>query len=120
MNDNAPTSANPLEYAESHLREICERRDQYETPIDTGSLGRMIVHIGNINRSVSLSSEDHANAAKRLKDFALTLARIGKRQPPPCEDLATRINDLVETLTAAGTELASSAATPKWAQPPAS
>jgi hypothetical protein len=101
------------------LREICERHQQYETPIDTGSLGRMIVHIGNINRSVSASSHDHANAAKRLKDFATTLGRIGKRQPPPCEDLATRISDLVETLTAAGTELASSAETPKWAQAPA-
>ena len=96
-----------LEQAEAQLREICELRDQFTTPIDTGSLGRMLVHIQNINRSISESTRDHVNAAKRLTDFAVTLGRMANRFTPTSEDLATRVRALAEILRTAGAELGS-------------
>jgi hypothetical protein len=96
-----------LNQAEAQLREICERRDQFATPIDSGSLGRMLVHIQNINRSISESTRDHVNAAKRLTDFAVTLGRMANRSTPTSEDLAVRMHALAENLRTAGAELAS-------------
>jgi methyl-accepting chemotaxis protein len=98
-----------LEQAESQLRELCERRDQFATPIDTGSLGRMLVHIQNIHRSISESTRDHVNAAKRLTDFAVTLGRMATRFTPGSEELAARIQSLADLLRTAGAELASAA-----------
>lgn len=96
-----------LEQAEAQLREICEQKAQFTTPIDTGSLGRMLVHIQNINRSISESTRDHVNAAKRLTDFAVTLGRMANRFTPNSEELAARIRSLAENLRTAGAELAS-------------
>jgi hypothetical protein len=118
MSDHHPAIENPLELAEAQLREICERHEEFETPIDTASLGRMIVHISNINRSVSTSTRDHVNAAKRLTDFAMTLDRIVKQAPPSDDGLATRINSLAETLKVTGAELAGATTIPRWAQSP--
>jgi methyl-accepting chemotaxis protein len=106
MTDMTNTSRT-LEQAESQLRELCERRDQLATPIDTGSLGRMLVHIQNIRRSISESTRDHVNAAKRLTDFAVTLGRMATRFAPGSEDLAARIQSLADLLRTAGAELAS-------------
>jgi hypothetical protein len=114
MTDNLKNT-NPLENAESQLLEICERHEQFGTPIDTGSLGRMAVHIRNISRSVGESTRDHANAAKRLADFATTLGRIAKNSSPGSEELARRMSALAETLRTAGNELATASADPAWA-----
>jgi methyl-accepting chemotaxis protein len=108
MTDTANT-VNALVTAEAQLREICDRRDQFATPIDTGSLGRMLVHIQNISRSISESTRDHVNASKRLTDFALTLGRMANRSTPASEDLAVRYRSLAEILRNAGAELASAA-----------
>jgi uncharacterized protein YukE len=108
MTDTTKT-VNALAQAEAQLREICERKDQFATPIDTGSLGRMLVHIQNINRSISESTRDHVNAAKRLTDFAVTLGRMANRSTPASEDLAARMQALAEILRTAGAELASAA-----------
>jgi hypothetical protein len=109
MTDTTNT-VNTLNQAEAQLREICDRRDQFATPIDTGSLGRMLVHIQNINRSISESTRDHINAAKRLTDFAVTLGRMANRSTPTSEDLALRMRTLAEILRSAGAELASASA----------
>jgi hypothetical protein len=116
MTDSTYTD-NPLEQAEAQLREICESPQQFAVPIDTGSLGRMIVHIRNINRSVSESTRDHANAAKRLTDFSATLGRIAKNSSPSSEALSMRMQELAETLKVTGAELASASSIPKWAHP---
>ena len=109
-----------LEQAETQLREICERRDQFATPIDTGSLGRMLVHIQNINRSISESTRDHVNAAKRLTDFAVTLGRMANRFTPSSDDLTARVQALAEILRTAGAELASASAADNQQQAAAS
>ncbi len=109
-------NTNPLVEAESQLLEICERHAQFDAPIDTGSLGRMAVHIRNINRSVSESTRDHANAAKRLTDFSVTLGRLAKNSSPASEELAQRMKDLAETLRATGAELGQADSLPRWAQ----
>jgi hypothetical protein len=123
MTDTTKT-LHALDQAEARLREICERPDQLAIPIDTGSLGRMLVHIQNINRSVSESTRDHANASKRLTDFAVTLGRMADRSAPSGADpaseaLATRMRDLAELLRTAGAELAGAPAD-KWDQAAAS
>jgi hypothetical protein len=114
MTDNLK-NANPLVDAETQLLEICERHEQFHAPIDTGSLGRMAVHIRNINRSVSESTRDHANAAKRLTDFSVTLGRLAKNSSPASEELAQRMNNLAETLRTTGAELGQPDTVPRWA-----
>lgn len=116
MTDNVNVE-NPLDLAGAQLRDICERHGQTGEPLDTGSLGRMIVHIENINRSVCESTRDHANAAKRLTDFAITLGRIARHSPPTAEELAKRLENVAERLKVTGAELAGGNELPKWAHP---
>ena len=116
MSDTTQIQTNPLDHAEVQLREICESHAQFDEAIDTGSLNRMLVHIRNINASVSASTRDHVNAAKRLSDFATTLGRLATKSPLEPE-LATRISNLAGTLRDAGAEIASGAAMPRWAPP---
>jgi hypothetical protein len=116
MSDTTQIQQNPLDHAELQLREICESHAQFDDAIDTGSLNRMLVHIRNINASVSASTRDHVNAAKRLSDFATTLGRLATKSPLDAE-LATRISNLAGTLRNAGAEIASGAAMPRWTAP---
>jgi hypothetical protein len=116
MSDTTQIQTNPLDHAEVQLREICESHSQFDEAIDTGSLNRMLVHIRNINASVSTSTRDHVNAAKRLSDFATTLGRLATKSPLDAE-LATRISNLAGTLRDAGAEISSGAAMPRWTTP---
>ncbi len=116
---DAPKNDNPLVEAESQLLEICEQHEKFDAPIDIGSLGRMAVHIRNINRSVSESTRDHANAAKRLTDFSVTLGRLAKNSSPASEELAQRMRSLAETLRSTGVELGRTENLPRWAAQPA-
>jgi hypothetical protein len=88
MSDTTQIQENPLDHAELQLRAICESDAQYDEAIDTGSLNRMLVHIRNINASVSTSTRDHVNAAKRLTDFSVTLSRLASKLSSLNADLA--------------------------------
>jgi hypothetical protein len=117
MSDTTQIQENPLDHAEMQLREICESHAQFEETIDTGSLNRMLVHIRNINASVTASTRDHVNAAKRLSDFATTLGRLATKSSPLDAELASRITNLAGTLRNAGAEIASGSAMPRWTSP---
>lgn len=117
MSDTTQIQQNPLDHAETQLREICESHAQFEESIDAGSLNRMLVHIRNINASVSASTRDHVNAAKRLTDFSVTLGRLASKSSPVNAELSTRISDLAGTLRNAGAEIAGGASMPRWASP---
>lgn len=119
MSDTTQIQNNPLDHAELQLREICESHAQFEEAIDAGSLNRMLVHIRNINASVSASTRDHVNAAKRLTDFSVTLSRLATKCSALNAELAMRISNLAGTLRDAGAEIASGAAMPRWAAAPA-
>jgi hypothetical protein len=119
MSDTTQIQENPLDHAELQLREICESHAQFEETIDTGSLNRMLVHIRNINASVSTSTRDHVNAAKRLTDFSVTLGRLANKSSPVDAELAMRIANLAGTLRNAGAEIAGGSAMPRWASPAA-
>jgi hypothetical protein len=118
MTDKTEIQDNPLAAAEAQLRDICERHEEFAAPIDTGSLGRMMVHIRNINRSVSESSRDYRNAAKRLTDFGVTLSRLATHSAAASEDLATRFRTLADMLKSTGAELGDESVTPRWVQAP--
>ncbi len=119
MSDTTQKLENPLDHAELQLREICESHAQFDEAIDTGSLNRMLVHIRNINASVTASTRDHVNAAKRLTDFSVTLGRIASKCSSLNAELATRIANLATTLRNASADIASGAAMPRWATPAA-
>ena len=105
MNDVTPPG-NSLDLAAAQLRELCEQRERFAPPLDTAALGRMITHIRNIRRSISESTDDHSNAAKRLSDFSMVLGRIARNAPEGSEDLANRMRSIAETLRTAGAQLA--------------
>jgi hypothetical protein len=105
MNDVTPPG-NSLDLAASQLRELCDQREQFATPLDTASLGRMINHILNIRRSITESAEDHSNAAKRLTDFSMVLGRIARNVPQESEELANRLRNIAEMLREAGARIA--------------
>jgi hypothetical protein len=107
MTDETQKAENPLDAAEAQLREICEHHEQFQPPLDKSALGRMMVHVQNINRSVNESTRDHVNAAKRLTDFAMTLTRLSKNSVPTSGEAAQRIRSLADTLRSAGADLAS-------------
>lgn len=108
---------NPLTAAARTLGHICNDRELLRSPIDTGSVARMLVHISNINSSVLASTRDHVNAAKRLNDFALTLTRMARKTEPPSEQLATRLASVADSLRSASDELAAADAIPHWQAP---
>lgn len=71
------TSHESLEQARNLLRELIDRmQDDAQTGQAPTSLLRLLVHIANIQRAVEHSSEDTANAVKRLRDFANTIERL--------------------------------------------
>jgi len=111
---------NPLEAATHQIRDIChdvEHLEHRPPSLDLGSVGRMLVHIDNINRSVLASTQDHVNAVKRLNDFALNFARLARDAEPPNGALAVRMNSVADSLRAASEELAGADGIPKWRAP---
>jgi hypothetical protein len=115
MTDSAPNSENPLEDVISQLRSICDDRDLLKSSIDSGSVGRIADHITNINASVLASTHDHANASKRLNDFAAALARIARNTPPPNDVLTNRMCEVAASLRGASDQLAGGDKIPDWA-----
>lgn len=102
-----------LDHAKVELHEIVLQNQGTGGTLDAGSLGRILAHIDNIDRSVSASTQDHANAAKRLNDFAVAIARMAKRAATPNPDLTARMARLSEMLQNAGAQLARSLEAPK-------
>jgi hypothetical protein len=97
MNSRTSISRSRLEHAEALLREVLVRDFEDAKVPEAGSLGRMLVHLVNMNHAVSTSDEGHANVAKRLGDFANTTSRI----TVPDADSAARLARLVEALKSA-------------------
>ena len=114
MSDTSPALDSPLEQAVEQLHELAQLH-QSDAPAEASSLNRICAHIVNIKRSVLASSEDHANAAKRLADFSLTLARMADGALASDQANAARLKELAATLNTAGKELASGDAASKWA-----
>jgi len=108
------TIQNPLELATGQIRDLCRDGEPLPASLDHGSVGRMLVHIDNINRSAIASTRDHVNAAKRLNDFALIFSRLAGKVGPPNGALAMRMNSVADSLRAASAELAGADAIPKW------
>jgi hypothetical protein len=105
---------NPLASAAQTLGAICEDRQLTTSTMDAGSMARILVHIKNINSSVLASTDDHANAAKRLNDFATALARIARNTEAPNEQLVTRMSSVASDLRSASEKLAAADAIPNW------
>lgn len=108
---------NPLEAATHQIRDIChdvEQLGHLPPSLDLGTVGRMLVHIDNINRSVLASTQDHVNAVKRLNDFALNFARLARDAEPPDGALAVRMISVADSLRAASEELAGTDGIPNW------
>lgn len=117
MSATAPHFDNPLETAASLLRDMRSDREPLPPSFGPASVGRMLVHIQNINRSVIASTQDHVNAAKRLNDFAVILTRLAGDSAPPNGELAVRMTSVADNLRAASEELARADAIPKWRAP---
>jgi methyl-accepting chemotaxis protein len=113
MNDVTSTGS-PLDLAASQLRDLCDQHQQFAPPLDTAALGRMIAHIRNIDRSVSESTDDHVNAAKRLADFSLVLGRIARNAPQGSEEVADRMINVAESLKATGARVANASEPLRW------
>lgn len=94
MDSRIAISRSRLDHAEALLREVLTRDFEDTRPAESGSLGRMLVHIVNMNQAVSTSSDGHENVAKRLGDFALTTSRI----TVPDAESADRLARLVAAL----------------------
>jgi hypothetical protein len=105
MNSRTSISRGRLEHAEALLREVLVRDFDSETTGDSGSLGRMLIHIVNMHRTVSTSSDDHRNVAKRLGDFAQAIERV----KPPNAASAARLTRLAGALQSARPGLESAA-----------
>jgi hypothetical protein len=117
MSINMPALDNPLESVINQLRDLCGDREVLRSPSDAASVGRMLVHITNINASVLASTEDHANAAKRLNDFAFTLSRMARGSELDNEALTSRLTAVANDLRAASEELARGNTVPNWRAP---
>ena len=113
MSARAPAFDSSLEAATSQMRDLCDASEALPSWFNAGSVGRILVHIDNIGRSVTASMRDHVNAAKRLNDFAATFARFAKNSEPPDGPLALRLASVSDNLRAASEELARADATPE-------
>jgi len=122
MSASAFNNDNPLEAAATQMRNLCSDDEPLPRSLDRGSVGRMLVHIDNIKRSVIASTQDHLNAAKRLNDFALIFARLARNSDSPDGALAMRMTSVANNLRAASQQLAGADAVPEWrgAEPGAS
>ena len=107
-------SVNPLEAAASQIRNLCRVGESLPPSFNPGSLGRMLVHIENIGRSVAASKTDHVNAAKRLNDFAIVFARVARSSEPADRPLAHRLTSVSANLRAASEMLSRADAIPEW------
>lgn len=87
------------------MRNLCRDGEFLPPSLDQGSLGRILVHVDNISRSVSETTRDHVNAAKRLNDFALIFARVAKISEPSDGPLAERLTSVSDNLRAASEQL---------------
>ncbi len=114
MTTQSPSLDNPLEAATSQMRDLCCNGESLPPLLDQGSLGRMLIHIGNISRSVVASTQDHVNAAKRLNDFALVFARVAKNSEPPNGPFADRLASVSNNLRAASEQLSRANGIPAW------
>ncbi len=109
--------SNTLQRARTQLQGVLRAHETNDPRgVDTGTLARMLVHMDNIEKSVSASRDDHVNASKRLNDFANTVERMARTAaqpgtPRPGEPMS----DLVETLRMAGRELSNAGNPPSWA-----
>jgi hypothetical protein len=101
VNAQTTISRAGVEQAEALLRELLADGFQEESGADARSLGRMLVHLVNINVAISGQPDRHANAAKRLEDFAVTTWRMAARNPNAVDKL-TRVT---HTLRQAGLRL---------------
>jgi hypothetical protein len=108
MNSRVSISRARLQQAEALLREVLVHDFETAQPAEAGSLGRMLVHIVNMNRAVSMSTDGYANVAKRLGDFANTTSRI----TVPDADSAARLARLVAALKLAKAGLEDSESDP--------
>jgi len=108
---------NPLEAAARQLSDIGHDRELLPPSFGPACVGRMVVHIRNINRSVIASTQDHVNAAKRLNDFALVLARVAGASTSVNGEFAVRMTSVADHLRAAKEQLAGADAIPKWRAP---
>ena len=105
---------NPLEAASSQMRKLCRNGEPLPPTLNSGSLGRMLVHIDNISRSVIASTQDHVNAAKRLNDFALIFERVARRTEQSDCSLADRLTSVSDNLRVASERLSRADAPPNW------
>jgi hypothetical protein len=104
MSALASSFQDSLSSAASQMRNLCQS-GPHPSWFDAGSVGRMLVHIDNIGRSVTTSSQDHVNAAKRLNDFAVVFARFAKNSEPTDGSFAVRLTSVSDNLRAASTKL---------------
>jgi hypothetical protein len=100
MNSQTLSSRADLEFAEAALRQVLVGQLQ-EAKTDAMSLRRMLVHLVNMHQAISMSPERHTDVAKRLGDFATTVARMASRNPAE----APLLTKLSEFLRAAGVRL---------------
>src|SRR5438046_1815151 len=114
MSDTPQVLDSPLEQAAAQLRELAQRQ-QSIAPAEANVLRRMLTHIVNMKRSVLSSAQDHANAAKRLGDFSLTLSKMADNLQAADHGLATRLKQLAASLSLAGRQLANGEAASSWA-----
>lgn len=117
MSASAPEFGNPLDAATSQMRNLSRDHESLPPSFNHGSLDRILVHIENISRSVTESTQDHVNAAKRLNDFALIFARLAKDSEPSNGALAERMTSVSDNLRSASEELSGADAIPKWRAP---
>jgi hypothetical protein len=93
-----------LAAAASQMRDLCQT-GPHPSWFDAGSVGRILVHVDNIGRSVTASMQDHVNAAKRLNDFAVVFARFAKNSEPDGQ-LAVSLTSVSDNLRTASRKLA--------------
>lgn len=105
MSANKFTFDSPLEAAGRELHDLCTG-EALPSWLDRGSIGRILIHIENISRSVIASTQDHPNAAKRLQDFSLAFSRLARKSAPPDEPFAARVICVANNLRAASQGLA--------------
>jgi hypothetical protein len=114
MTNTTAAMANPLHDVLTQLRTIREDQDASISTMDAGSVERIAVHITNINASITSSTLDHANAAKRLNDFAAALSRIASNSAIPNAALTSRMGQIAASLRGVSAELAGSHKVPDW------
>jgi len=108
MHSQTLSSRSDLEHAEALLREVLVDDFERDAKADAGSLSRMLVHLVNMHQALSVSTDDQANVAKRLGDFAVNTTRMSTRNP----EAAPKLDRLAHALRTASTRLAETATAP--------